>query len=722
MVTGTLKSSRGAALGAVLSPFKGGLNNVGEGATIDDTQVALLQNFDVDTDGTLVNRPAIENTGSLPPVGNSFVSNLVTDPRGSNVANFTAGGGTLAKFTGQVAPPDAPTATTAMRTTVTTAVTSVDVRIAGIAVVPGTTYSFGVAMIATGPDSLYHITARWLDAGGATISQSVSADVASAGTTNVRVKYEGVVAPVGAVTAMLIAARNGATFATGNYVQATAFIVTATTTLGAYFDGEFTSTSTKFYDWAGTTDASVSRFYDIAADPAPVTALGYYIRSDSMTFLIGVCGGRTWIFDLTNKVWTRIWDSAASDFCQYDNKIVLISETTSGGYWEAGVFTATTSMPKGSGIVVYNERFWCFGPKGTTTSTTIFFSNITSVSPSTSIYSWTTSTDFFVVDKGDGQWITAIVADPNALLIFRSASTYQFTYPNAPINGTLSLLNSSVGVDHRWAIVRYENYYWVLNQGYLYQFISYQFYPRNAQVVRFDAAPIPVRYIDTALGVLGDRIVIYYYGSVYVYNVRQQVWSTWVSALAPGRVLQMPASSSGNGPRKAMVFCGSDAGAAARNLLQITDSPSGSQYAGEAMVCTVRTKTYNFSSPGIFKRMTYWAIGFRSASGVTGTAVPVGVNEQDVTVDQMEAYTFDQLDLGGWDAPIIATPKFIDNIEFPASAPVQALAKAKGAFRFLSIYYEATLATMGTPATAPARIFSLTSYLKQHSRTKEKVS
>ncbi len=537
MVTGTLKKGRGAAPPAILSPFKGGLNNVGEGATISDDQLSVLQNFDIDTDGTLVNRPPIENTGILPPAAN-----------------------------------------------------------------------------------------------------------------------------------------------------------------------------------AGT---------DIAADPAPVLPLGYYVRADGSTFLVATCANKTWIFDLASKLWTKIWDGVAADFVQYDNKIVMISETTSGGYWEEGTFTPTTTMPVGSGIVVYNERFWAFGPRGTSTSTTIYFSNITGISPATSIFTWTTATDFFVVDKGDGQYITAIVADPNALLIFRSSSTYQFTYPNSPANGSLTLLNSSVGADHRFAVTRYENFYWVLNQGFLYQFISYQFYSRNSQIVRFSKSTdlASARYVDVSVSVLGERIVVFYHGSIYAYSIRQQSWAEWVGQAVPGRILQMPSDTSGPGPREAFAWTGVNRGAASQRLLKIADSPTGTgEYDGEEMSCTARTKTFDFNLAGTFKRLLYWTIGFRSARGVSGQIVPVGVNGSSITFDDMENYSFDDFDMSTWDAPIFKVPVFQDNIVFPTAAPIQALAKAMARIRFLSAYFEVTLTTKGTAATAPVRVFTVTAYLKQHADTGEKVS
>lgn len=742
MVVGTLKKSRGAAAPAILSPFKGGLNNIGEGATIGDDQLAVLQNFDIDTDGTLVNRPPIENTGVYPPIGTIRQINYCQNPKATTATGFSPYGSNGSTGVAQSlvtigtqlnAVPGYLGGGQGVRCSSTATLTYMDVRYNSNVgntpinlgtITPGTIYTVSAYPRTNNTALQSNIYIQFLDASNSVL-QTYSNQGNTMGTSfsvSTRISVSGP-APAGATTIAIVGRASGAVVS-GNVFDMALFSITNTDAMVDYFDGDFVNTGTDRYEWGGTPNASFTNHWDIAATPAPMIPLGYYVRADGTTYMVATGGGRTWIYDLVAKTWTQIWVYTAADFAQYDNKIVMIAEDRAGGYWEANVFTANPTMPLGSAIVVYNERFWAFGPKGTASSTTIYFSNITAVSPASTIYTWTTATDFFVVDKGDGQYITAIVADPNALLIFRNQSTYQFTYPNAPANGTLSLLNSSVGADHRFAVAKYENFYWVLNQGYLYQFISYQFYPRNSQIVRFSpSASGSGRYIDVSVSVLGERIIVYYYGSLYAYSVRQQTWAEWTASTVPGRIMQMPADASGTGPRQALAWMGINSGYGGRRVLLMTDSPTGSGlYTGESMSCTLRTKTFDFNLAGTFKRLLYWAIGFRSARGVVGQVVPVGVNGASVTVDDMEGFTFDDFDQATWDAPIFKIPTFTDNIPFPATVPVQALAKARAQIRFLSAYFQVTLSTNGTGATAPARVFSVTAYLKQHADTMEKVS
>lgn len=451
--------------------------------------------------------------------------------------------------------------------------------------------------------------------------------------------------------------------------------------------------------------------------------LGYYVRSDGETFLVATNPISTFIYQLSTKTWQQIWDKVASAFVQYDNKIVMCSETVAGGYWEAGTFTATSSMPLMSQIVTYGERFWGFGPKGTTGATTVYFSNITVISPAQSIYDWQPTSNFFTVDKGDGQWLTAIVSDPNALLIFRNGSTYQFTYPSSPINGTLRRLNTTIGADNRASIGKYENYYLVLNQGFLYQFINYLYYPRNEKIVRFQTAANAAGVDQSvALSIFGQRAIVYYYGSLYVYNIVQGVWSMWNTTTLARRFLQVPQSSVTGDTRTALVVNGDTTLTMAKQgIMRITEGVLIASV-GEEMTCYARTKAYTLDLPGMFKRLMYWAISFRSSRGLVATATPLDIIADSTTWNQMNATTWNVLNKGTWNNLLIIIPTLIDNITFPTASPVQGLAKAKAALRFKSIYFDLQLSTDGTSATAPARIFELTAYLSESSRAREKVS
>jgi hypothetical protein len=456
--------------------------------------------------------------------------------------------------------------------------------------------------------------------------------------------------------------------------------------------------------------------------------LGYYVRADGVTFLVVATAIDTQIYQLDTKTWTTIWSQPASHFTQYDNKIVMCSETVAGGYWESGTFTPMPTMPFASQIVFYQERFWLFGPKGSANATTIWFSNLTVISPPSSIYDFTTSTNFFTVSKGDGQWITALVADTNALLIFRSGSTYQFTYPNAPSSGTLRPLSKTIGAENKWSVGFYESYYLIVSQGYLYQFINYKYYPLNTKKITFRRGSLPGALLaDIRLSIYGRRCVLWFYGAVYVYNLITTSWSTWVSdASSPAHFFTIPPTSTSGATRSAIVVTGEDI-AAKKRLWRISDDPIATGTLFENFTLHVTTKAYDFERAANDKRMTWWALEVQSASGAEGIMHPVVIPIGGVTWNQMNALYWPNT-AGGvpaiqtWNNPMIPQPAFDEVVAFPTAAPQRETIKFAGVGRFIRVYADIFINLNGTTKTSPAKIFSIIPYLKVKATVAQKVS
>lgn len=142
----------------------------------------------------------------------------------------------------------------------------------------------------------------------------------------------------------------------------------------------------------------------------------------------------------------------------------------------------------------------------------------------------------------------------------------------------------------------------------------------------------------------------------------------------------------------------------------------------EPMICRMRTKAYYFDDPGLYKRMMYWSVQFKSASGMIGVASPLDINGGSTTWDQMATKTWDDIAKGTWDNPLVMTQTITDTIPFPTLAPVVAVAKVEAPIRFKTVYFDVSLQSDGTAATAPARVFSMSAFMKEHSRAREKVS
>ncbi len=451
-----------------------------------------------------------------------------------------------------------------------------------------------------------------------------------------------------------------------------------------------------------------------------IQPLGYYVSSAGLTYLVAAVDTITRIYELDGKVWTTIWTERASSFVQYDNKIVLSSETVAGGYWEAGSFTSTPTMPLATQIVFYQERFWAFGVRGTANATTVWFSNLTVISPPSSIFDWVTASNFFTVSKGDGEWITGLLADTSALLIFRNQSTYQFTYPTSPVTGTLRPLSKTIGAENQWAIVAYENYYVVLCAGFLYQFINYRFYSLNAKKINFERAALSgALMFDVRVSIFGRRVIVWFFGALYVYNITTSTWSKWVSpTTSAGHFLSVPPSSVSGESRVALAISGEDDNA--KQILWRVEEDVLSTGSGETMQCVLRTKAYSLDESAQYKRLLYWAIEHRSASGLEAIAHPVAVPITGATWNDMEAYNWG--DFGSWNNPLLQITDYTDTVTYPTLAPIMSTVKMIAAFRFIRVYFEVFQTCDGTTATSPSRIYSITPYMKIHAGLSKKVS
>ena len=469
----------------------------------------------------------------------------------------------------------------------------------------------------------------------------------------------------------------------------------------------------------------VSRPAIIVEDGAPpaadLTLHGYYVRSDGETFLVASGPAASYVYQLSAKVWTTIVPWTISGFVQYDNKIVMSQRGGSGGYWEAGVFTSTPLMPPLDGIVAYQDRFWGWGLSGTATQTTIYFSNLNVITPAQSIYDWVPTSNFITVGRGDGQVITNMVTDINALLIFRTSSTWQFTYPSSPGSGTLRVLSPTIGLENKFSIVAYENYYLLFCAGFLYQFINYKWYPLNTKKVNFLRSSIGATQFNVRVSLFSRRAIIWFYGTTYVYSIVTQTWTRWNSpSTYAGHFVMAPAAATSGDQRTALAVTGQSV-AGMKKLWRITDGVLAG-LVGESMTCFIRTKAYPINEYGKYKRLTYWSTEVRSASGVIGNACPIALSALSTTWDQMALTTWDALALGSWDNPLIVPAQYTDNTAFPTASSQDIVVKLKQGFRFIRSYYELTLSTDGTSRTAPARIYAITLQIKMHADVSQKVS
>ena len=468
----------------------------------------------------------------------------------------------------------------------------------------------------------------------------------------------------------------------------------------------------------------------------PIDILGTYIRTDGIRFLVVTTNAKTWVYNVEAKTWTEIASFKASDCTQYLNKIVLSSTTAGqGGYWEAGTFTNTPSMPALGGIELFQTRFFGHGVEKTANANIVYWSNVSTAGPSgesTSVWNWNDANSnkmYVEIGGGDGQWITAIAQGYNDIVIFRNRSTYRYSYGDVPEEGQMQAMQQDIGAESRRSVVKFENAHFVLSGGILYKYQNWLYYPLNAQKVNFTASEFDKRF-QHAVSIVGRRCLVWHNGSVYAYNLDTETWSEWESIHKVAYFITVPRRSEESAESLFFGISGAtnlaDIGASNYPLYRIEDS-NVSFNGTEAMKCYMQTKIYDFNTPVEWKRLYFWTADLASALPVKAVAYPVALAENEVTIKWDEISkdfdtevgfsSWDDLSLDGlgdtefgtWDNLKQSSGQIgtlVDAIP-TTSKPLRLEVKLNQALRFRRIYFELYLDCDGTASTSPVQVFSI---------------
>lgn len=467
----------------------------------------------------------------------------------------------------------------------------------------------------------------------------------------------------------------------------------------------------------------------------PFDILGTYVQANGDRYLVASTNSKTWIFNVLTHAWTQIATFKASDCTQYLNKIVLCCETQAGGYWEAGTFTATTSMPHLSGIELFQNRFFGFGVKGTNTANIVYWGNVSTAGPSgesTSVWVWTNIDNnlmYVEIGGGDGQWITAIAQGYNDIVIFRNRSTYRYSYGDVPEEGTMQAMQQDIGAESKRSVVKFENAHFVLSGGILYKYQNWLYYPLNAQKVKFEGYAFARRF-EHAVSIIGRRALVWHNGGMYAYNLDTETWSEWESTNRVAYFVTVPRRAEELEESLYFGITGAsnpaDVGATAFSLYRIEDKPNSS-IGSESFQCSLRTKIYDFQSPVEWKRLYFWTVDLASALPVKAIAYPVALpataplaNWDQISKDfegETGYKSWDDLSYEGsgdiyygtWDnitQPTSAVATIVS--DFPTGQVLRMETKLNHALRFRRMYFELYLNCDGTAFTSPVQVFSIT--------------
>lgn len=230
-----------------------------------------------------------------------------------------------------------------------------------------------------------------------------------------------------------------------------------------------------------------------------------------------------------------------NDWCYFN---VNTGATDTGFRWKSGSAVENiATMPRGSVMVSWKDRIWVTADGTAATGNYFWFSTVDATGPKPN--TWNTAVDFVNVDPGFGGLNTAMLPMVSSILIFKSDATYRFSFSSSPKAGEVVKLSGAVGAAGPNAVVNYENYAFVYDQGRVYELINQSFEQLNINVQFLaDAAGADALAPGVDLSVINKRLVIRYFNTIYSYYVDTRTWSQWrVFAGTPGKFIELPSDS-----------------------------------------------------------------------------------------------------------------------------------------------------------------------------------
>jgi len=471
----------------------------------------------------------------------------------------------------------------------------------------------------------------------------------------------------------------------------------------------------------------------VAAYPEAVATqtpnfLGYWRNEDGVTYAVIAFTATTWICRLDTYVWTQVWAQAAADMTSYLNRLYLVNPSTTGGYWSkvgAYTWTSVAAIPPANNIQYSRGRLYVSSRLNGELST-IRYSNIDSPTLETTINQFPAE-NFIIVNEGDGELLIKITEGNGELFLFRSNSTWRlgFSASADPIQGILTQLSSTIGIDNVNCVQDAGNFLAVLHAGVLYQFAGYNFYPLNDYTkLRFEAPSTAdtgytfVSNISTAVSVLGKYVLVYYHGSMYCYDVDFRIWTEFISYTRAAHIVEAPrgtflASSqvvTGYGIHDSITGIPGQTNGLIKFALEYPETATPI----ETIKCLIATRAYDIGEPAKFKRLFGWEVVAVAVNSLTGSITPIDKLESSTVTWNgwlSASKTWNNLatEAISWNT---AQPTITNVVTgLPATNPVPFVVKIGGKRTFKRAYFTVEFSNDGTAATSPSRLDSLILYM-----------
>jgi hypothetical protein len=422
---------------------------------------------------------------------------------------------------------------------------------------------------------------------------------------------------------------------------------------------------------------------------------------------------------------------------RYKNILYLTRSYGGGAKFDIATLTYTDlpGMPWGSKGIIYKERFWLVGDQGSNYSRMVFsdIGDPETFQPAS----------FFDIRPGDGESLNDIILYQDNLILFKNSSIWVFAYDTQPQQAVLQQLHDDLGVENRWSLVLYENVIYFLKYNQVYQISNFNFTRISTKLPFEDDKTLPTATggenwstnswkFPNWMSLVGDRLVVRFYNRLYVYHLRTRAWTRWESkdnnVQYVGQYVRVETAGS-------VTRQGYDTYVAGSSLLkppytgvtnkcipttmQLKDtydgtSVEGVNYLGGPVNTTniflnIKTKIYDIGISHRFKRLLHWGCDIVTGQNVTGTLNPVSLAYR-VTWGQLHEYKWNQLQT--WGYPLFAQPS-ITQTAVSDTGVYRRFIRFPRSLRFRLLQFELSLQTVGNTKDGPARLYSLTAFMRQ---------
>lgn len=385
------------------------------------------------------------------------------------------------------------------------------------------------------------------------------------------------------------------------------------------------TTNTIGWDVLGVYRVSTAEWYLIVTVPKDGTT---NVDTTVKAYLNGIVGVGETITII--KQCTGIANRVTS-MVQFKDKLFFNVDATAtdrGFWWQKGAAlggTTVAAMPRGNVMISWKTRLWVSGTGLAADGDRVWFSTINSSGPLPDTWG---ANDYFDTAPGEGGFITAMVPSFNNLIIFKNDGTWRFSFPSQPAKGVVDKISGDVGCAGKNAVVDFENYMYVYDQGRVYELVNSNFSQLN-RFVNFTEDTLSVDSVATGveLSVVNRRLLVRYFNNIYCFTIDSKAWSQWRTyAGTPGKFINLPSDSNSAVPSTYVAATRGTTQSASSNFIQDADFSETVMNAARAAI-TGGTVAYAGANATITSPSTVARMYLNTTGSPTEYDVPVSTSQ-----------------------------------------------------------------------------------------------